>query len=475
MKMKNLFKYALAIMVVFPMFTACDGDFDEVNTNPNDPVEISEDLQLGYIERTLLNQVYDYFASGECAATWPQHISKPIYNDADRYFPRLSALNAFWNTMYASVIADADEMNRLAGEAGNRAVQGAALTLKAIALQTLTDAFGDIPASEANQGDQGNFTPKYDAQRDVYVQIFDMLDAAIAHLNSGAGSIDGGQDLIYGGDTAKWLKFATSIKFRAMMRVSDTDLFDASAIQAMANSGNLITTTADNAFIAFETENAPNANPYYGIVLNGREAEWCMGEALVDHMLAAGDPRLAVYANPNANGDYVGKPAGYINPGLSGYGAGAVSEIGDFYMQYDTPLYFINAAQVNLLLAEAALLHGVSGDPQSFFMDGINASLVQNGLSAGTFTPIYNGYQSIAEQLWVSTYMQGYETWAEWRRTDIPNDLDLAVDPQPGVGSIPTRYTYTNDELSLNGANVGAATANQGGDELTTKVWWDQN
>jgi len=474
--MKNIFKpFFLLTVLGLSIFISCDSDFEETNTDPDEPTQISVDLQLGYIERSLINELYDIFAAGECASTWPQHISKPIYNDADRYFPRLGSINAFWNTLYLNVIAEADEMYLLGGEAGNQSVQGAALTLKAIALQTLTDTFGDIPSSEANLAIEGNYTPKYDSQQEVYSQIFALLDEAIAKFNTGQGTISPDQDLIYGGNVSMWIKFATSVKFRALMRVSDTPLFSTEELQSLVNSGNLITTTTENAFIQFSSETLPNTNPFYDITLNGREAEWCMGKALVDHMISENDPRLPVYANTNDAGEYVGKPAGFINPGLNGYGAGAVSQIGDAYMASDAPLYFITAAQVNLLLAEAAEIHSIGGNAEKNFLSGVAASLEQNGIDPESYTPAYNGYQSIAEQLWVSTFLQGYETWAEWRRSDIPANLELAIDPQPGVNSIPTRYTYPNDEVSLNATNVDEAVANQGEDALTTKIWWDKN
>lgn len=475
--MKNIYN-SFAFLFTLSLGLAligCDRDFEEINTDPDEPTVISVDLQLGFIERALINELYDIFTAGECASTWPQHISKPIYNDADRYFPRLGAINTFWNTLYLNVISEADEMYLLAEEANNQAVQGTALTLKAIALQTLTDAFGNIPASEANLATNGNYNPKYDTQQEVYTQIFELLDEAIAKFKSSEGAINSDQDLIYGGDVSKWVKFATSVKFRALMRVSETSLFSTAELQSLIDSGDLITNSSDNAFIQFSSITAPNINPHYGTVLNGREAEWCMGEALVDFMLAENDPRLAVYANPNDANEYRGKPAGYINPGLNGYGAGTVSEIGDAFMAADAPLYFITAAQVNLLLAEVAEVHGMGGDPEAYFNAGVAASLEQNGLDPASYTPAYNGYQSIAEQLWVGTFLQGYETWAEWRRSDIPSNLTLAVDPQPGVNSIPTRYTYTNDEVALNGSNVSEAVADQGSDALTTKVWWDVN
>ncbi|EKF54508.1 hypothetical protein I215_12258 [Galbibacter marinus] len=475
--MKKIFKTLpfMAILGGMIFATSCDSDFEEINTDPDRPTVISEDLQLGAIERTLINRRYDYFLANEAASNWVQHTSQPVYNDADRYFPRTGSIDNLWIDLYINVIADADEMYRLAEEAGNPAIQGTALTLKAVAYQTLTDVFGNIPFSEANKGlSDGNYNPKYDSQRDVYAGIFELLDEAIAKFNAG-GTINSDQDLIYGGNISKWIKFATSVKFRAMMRVSDTDLFSASAIQSMIASGNLITSVTDNAFISYTGESSPNINPVYGIALNSRQEEWCVGESLVEFMKAESDPRLEVYAEPNPDGEYIGKPAGYLNPETSGFPRAYVSNIGDHYMASDAELYFINAVQVNLLIAEAIERFGASGDAATYFQAGIDASLEQNGLEPGDYTPTYNGLQSIGEQLWVGTFMQGYESYAEWRRTDIPANLPLAIDPQPGVGSIPTRFTYPNDEVALNGENVEAAIAEQGEDKLTTKIWWDKN
>ncbi|WP_188462801.1 SusD/RagB family nutrient-binding outer membrane lipoprotein [Bizionia arctica] len=472
MKKYNKISLLLSMFLVLG-FTSCDKDFEEINTDPNKPTTIIVDLELGFIQRTLVNEINNYFLTGEAADAWVQHLSKPVYNDADRYFPRVGSINNLWVALYTSVVNEAQDMYELADEADNNAVKGVSLVLQAIAFQTLADAYGDIPVSEANQGGANPF-PAYDTQASAYSQILGMLTNADALLD-GSGTISAGQDLMYGGDISKWKKLAASVKFRAMMRISETAQFDSSVLQDLASSGNLIVTNDNNAFISYTTENAPNTNPFYGIVQGGRSGEWCMGEQLVNQMLSDSDPRLTVYANVNDDGIYRGKPAGYINPGLSGYAPGTVSEIGDAYMAAEAPVYILAASQINLLLAEAVDKGWVTGNAGSFFQAGIDESLMMNGLPAGSYVPFYGGYTSIAEQLWISTYMQGIEAWNEWRRSDIPSTLPLAVDPAPGVNSIPVRYTYPTSEQSVNAANLAAAIANQGPDLLTTKVDWDKN
>jgi hypothetical protein len=62
----------------------------------------------------------------------------------------------------------------------------------------MTDIWGDIPYSEANQGTD-NFTPKYDRQQDVYNGLFADLTAANDMMAPGGGGY-GSADPIYAGD-----------------------------------------------------------------------------------------------------------------------------------------------------------------------------------------------------------------------------------------------------------------------------------
>ena len=48
----------------------------------------------------------------------------------------------------------------------------------------MTERLGDIPMSEAVKGEEGNFTPKYDTQKDVYTNCLKLLDAvSYTHLD----------------------------------------------------------------------------------------------------------------------------------------------------------------------------------------------------------------------------------------------------------------------------------------------------
>ena len=88
----------------------------------------------------------------------------------------------------------------------------------------LSDMYGSVPYSEANQGIEGIYYPKYDKQRDVYADCLKELEEATAALS--AANPDEGfayADVIYHGDVAKWKKWGYSLMLRLAMRVSNVD------------------------------------------------------------------------------------------------------------------------------------------------------------------------------------------------------------------------------------------------------------
>ena len=473
---KIKFLLALVILGQALTFTSCDGDFEETNTDPNNPVSVPAELLLAGITRSAGDRIQDIFLAGEAGSCWAQHLGKPVYNDNELYVPRQASIETLWSVLYSSVIKDAVTMEELAAEEGNSNLQGVALVMQAYAYQLLTDTFGDIPMTEASQGESGIITPVYDdSETVVYPAIISMLTEASTLLN-GTGTIDASQDLIYGGDYTKWKLFANSLKFRALMRASSGGYDAASQLQALVNAGEMFASNADEAKMAYLAA-SPNANPYFeGLVDGGRVNEWCLGEELVNYMIATADPRLPVYAqevggNGSGNG-YVGKPAGIQAIGDSFYGdSNNVSLIGEKYLEAEEPAYFMSFAQLNFLMAEAAEKGYIGGSAADYFSAGIAASCSSNGVAnvSISYSGGQAGLQQIAEQSWVALYLQGFEAWTEYRRTGFPV-LPLAIDAQES--SIPSRLNYPIAQQSVNGVNYSAAVADQGPDVLTTPLWW---
>ncbi len=456
----------------------CDEGFEELNTNPNDPITVPSGLLIADVVFTTGNSLYSTFVGGDMGSCWAQHWGKVQYNDEERYIPREGVIETtVWKSLYEDVVSDSRTMQLLAEAEGNANMQGVALVMQAYGYSLLTDMFGNIPFSDAIKASEGNFTPAYDSQEAVYTGILAMLDQADQLLAEDGGTINNLSDILYHGDWSKWEKFANSLKFRCLMRISGKK--DVSAdLKALMNR-NMFTSNDDEAKLVYLSAN-PSANPLYETIVFGTRGEHKMNSKLVDMLAETNDPRLEVYAQPNADGEYRGKPAGIEDLPNDTYNYDNVSAIGTFYLQPETPAYFVAYSELLFLMAEAANRGLIDGTPSDLYEQAIAASFAANDLSAADAATYLaqgsvaysaaNGLRQIGEQKWIALFCQGVEAWTEWRRTGFP-----ALQPalEGAISEIPSRYTYPSIEQSVNKAAYEAAVAAQGANLLTTKVWWD--
>lgn len=474
---KILLMTAVAIGLTFS--AGCDQGFEELNTNPNDPTTVPSGLLIADVVFNAGNTLYSTFVGGDMGSCWAQHWGKVQYNDEERYVPRENVIETLiWKVYYEDVISDARTMQLIAETEENKNVQGVGLVMQAYGYSVLTDMFGNIPFTDAIKASEGNFTPTYDSQEVVYNGILAMLDQADELLSADGGTINASSDILYGGDWSKWEKFANSLKFRCLMRISgkrdvSNDLKDLVANRSMFAS------RADEAKLVYLGAD-PSANPLYETIVFGNRGEHKLNERLVKMLDDLNDPRLPVYAQPNTDGDYRGKPAGIEDVPNDAYNYENVSAVGLYYLQATAPAYFVSYSELLFLMAEAAQRGLISGNAADYYNMGIAASFEANGLSASqaaTYTAqgtvVYSaskGLQQIAEQNWMGLFCQGVEAWTEWRRTGYPA-LQPAIEGL--ISEIPSRYTYPAIEQSVNKAAYEAAVAAQGPNSLTTKIWWD--
>src|SRR6185312_3901254 len=82
----------------------------------------------------------------------------------------------------------------------------------------LTDTYGDIPYSQSNLGrDSLLFEPRFDAQKDIYADIFQKLEQANLMLDSNKAIVASG-DPVYNGNVGRWRKFGNSLYLRLLLR-----------------------------------------------------------------------------------------------------------------------------------------------------------------------------------------------------------------------------------------------------------------
>ena len=314
-----------------------------------------------------------------------------------------------------------------AGGEGIANTLGVAQIFEAYAYMLLVDYANNVPYTEANQPEDFP-NPNADSGKSVYDAQLELLDAAIANLNSG-GLVNPATDLYFGEfDPANWVAVANTLKLRAFVNLRLTEPARASAgINAIVNSGNYINNASKDLQFAYSNVQDPaeSRHPFFTNGYGAGGAASYMSNNFLD-LLNAGDdqppfiengtidPRTRYYlfrqdANPPSGsnlpcaGDnnyfycYVGNrywgrdhtdDAGIPNDGFKRttfgiYPGGGAFDRDEFVqaraaentLEGAGVAPMLQASQVNFLLAESALTIGTSGNPANLLADGIRISL----------------------------------------------------------------------------------------------------
>ena len=318
----------------------------------------------------------------------------------------------------------------------------------------MTDRWGPVPYTEALKGSE-NYTPAYTSQEAIYTDLFKELKESVAQVDNGAGPAG---DIFLEGDMDAWKKFANTQRMIMALRLSKVNPALGKTEFAAAFAAGVIGSNADNMLYRFVAGDPNNFNPWYNNYSISLRNDYAVSKTLDDYMDPLGDPRLKVYAEVLPSGNVVGLRYG-SNQATNI--PNAYSRIGEYFRGQGAPAAVFTYAQVLFSLAEAAHLTWIPGGEAAalkYYNDAIKASWEQYGVyNAATYatfianpTIVYtpaDAVQKIITQKWVHLYLNGYESWAEWRRTGYPV-LTPAADFLSSQRAIPRRQAYgTNEAL----------------------------
>jgi len=157
----------------------------------------------------------------------------------------------------------------------------------------------------------------------------------------------------------------------------------------------------------------------------------------------------------------------------------------------DAPAFFVTLSQTKLLVAEAAFRGWTTGNVSQLYEEGVRAHMDQMEqydpsakipsasqdayISANPFNT-GEALEQINTQYWISSFLNGSEVWANFRRSDFPA---LVPNPYPAAdpavkGGFIHRLTYPSREASVNKDNFNAAVAHMGPNNLATRIFWDK-
>ncbi len=523
-------KKILIILMTFLVIASCT-KLEDLNKDIKNPEAVPGVTLFSNAQKALADQIASTNVNLNVFKLWAQYWTETTYTDEANYdiINRTIADNA-WREWYRDVLMDFKEARLVIGattyateqeelEAANQLV--IIDIMEVFVYERMVTLWGNVPYTEAL--DIENITPAYDDAFTIYKDLLTRIDRDITALDESNGSF-GSADLVYHGDVTAWKMFANTLKLKMGTVLSDVD---ASLATTTINAamGGAFTSNADNAEFVYQS-NTPNTNPLYvDLTLSGRQ-DFIGTTIITDHMNPLTDPRLLsyysaldfVYATDddgnnidteiegegkmilifkdiddndslvNVELPYMALAADDLSfkYNLGGvYGASnpytGYSHVADAIAEDPTfPCLLLSYVEVEFYLAEAAARGFTNGAPEDHYTAGITASFEYWGATGidgylanpdvAYETAAGDWKQKIATQAWIAFYNNGYLGWTERRRLDFPV---LPDPPDMEIASQPVRFTYPVFEQTLNNDNYYEAAGAIGGDDMTTKLFFD--
>jgi hypothetical protein len=426
MKIENIYKKGILVVITLLITTACGKDFLNVNVDPNNPSSASLELVLPGIQ-----------AAG---AFWTSRTLQERASVYSRQYTNLtgSTYNVVGSDtgndfagLFSAVLKESDVLAVQATEEGRFGYLGIAKVMKAYFYSVAVDMFGDVPYTEALSGETIQ-SPKYDDGRSIYDELLTLLDDANIDLQT---AIDNGEsaigtDLVYGNTSSastqftNWMRAANTLKLKLYINLRLVDApIATSGINALIVDNLFIDANSNNFQFLYGTGVAApeNRHPIYQREYAGAASKnFYMDNYFMYKMHSKSDPRLAYYifrqgrfadldfdttpcssrtdcaywdllfADPSADGligrDH-GDPSGI--PGDGGlratfgvYPIGGTFDNGSGGDQTQGAgaggagiIPWITSSMRAFMLAEAVLTLGVTGDAKALMSEGIAESM----------------------------------------------------------------------------------------------------
>ena len=457
------------LFLIFISFTSCK-KFLDVNTTPNNPTAVPPNtilptttIGMGFANSNDLDRATSALAQ-HIAGVGNQTAAYDVYN-LDGNFDNQ------WNgEIYGINLSDLQILIDQYSET-SPAYSGIAKLEMAYLFSIATDIWGEVPYSQAAQGLK--FTnPRFDKQEDIYqgnsalgiTSLFDLVKSGLADLAKTSNVfVPGSDDIVYKGDRTKWARMGNTLLLKFAIQISNKNpALATSTIASVITGNNYINSNALDFEVPFAAP-VGNQNALYTFNNLNRTGDQMLSTRLLNLEKSLNDTvRLAkFFTKPNGvftsfdNGATGAAPALATRSKYNTYLTGTSGE---------APIRLLTYAQVKFILAESALILGTTGVANTFYQEGITASMQKVGMTAAEISNYFTTNPTVVTlsgtteqqraqiitQKYISWIGNGIEAYNDYRRTGYP-PLTLVNNAQgdnPNV--IPTRLPYTITELSSN-------------------------
>lgn len=519
-KINIIKKMAILFCLGFTLLYGCNKRLDKLVTDPNNPSlddpAVAQGAASALFSAAISNGLMKSFEFQRAQALYGdlygQHFATSIgYFATDRYDINEAWLNAGLQTFYPRDLGSLVSIIKSQYATDNQ--KNIARIWKVFLFHRYVDYYGDLPYFNVLDITKPEV---YDTQKDIYYDFFKELKEAAAALDLSNKQSYDAKDVIYGtftNETLAWKKFANTLRLRLALRVSKKDPTKAKLEAEDAIANGVFTDNADNAFAKVNAtlKNALNEITGFGEFRMSATSESILG--------GFKDPRLKEYFSPAIGGTGVNAPYVGVYNGIQN-GANEFSSpenksdnnsnVGPRFSKANeasNARIVLTYSETCFLISEAALNGWTvgNGTSQDWYNKGIEASMKQFGITdasaitayqnnivdsaskpAGTTrritdltlkfstTPLEQREQ-IGIQKWIAIYPDGFEVWAEFRRTGYPKlyaPLNYVPTSTVPIGQFIQRIPYTGYLKSLNPSEVAKAETRMGGNGQNVKLWF---
>ncbi|MEI9947284.1 MAG: SusD/RagB family nutrient-binding outer membrane lipoprotein [Chitinophagaceae bacterium] len=479
-------RYILIIAMFIVAFTSCK-KFIDVNTNPNDPVDVPAKLLL--TNTTIGTAWISGSYLGRAAAVLMQYNAglSGDPNDIDVYQMDDKFDNAWNFEIYTTIPNLRIIINKTQAE--SPAYAGIAKLQMAYIFSVATDLWGDVPYSQA--GFATEFPqPRFDKQEDIYQGngdikgLLDLVKEGVADLSKPSTTKPTTDDIVYAGNLDKWKRMGNTLLLKLAIQISTRNPTLAKSTISDVITGNTFINDNSLDYEVPFANSTSNQNPYFQYDIVYRPDEEMASLRFINMMKLLNDTvRLNKYYT-KPNGVFTGYDNGnnVVAPTLANRSRYNTYVVGSLVSPATAavPVRIITNYQRAFILAEAAVILGTAGDANALYQEGIKASMKKTGMTDAEINTYFatnpaivtlagttaQKQQQIITQKYIASVGNALEAYNDFRRTGYPalTVSQFAAGDDPN--SIPKRYPYISTEAQRN--------PNQPNPRIRTnvKVWW---
>ena len=508
----QLIQTGLVLAALSFFAAACSEDkMDEINKDTSVSTDVTAkfiipDIELRTAQNIVGGDFNTYFGSYvEYWAGTHNQLFKAEKRDAEVRVA--STYNNNWGTIYENirnakiVVAKCADDNEGA-DGGNTMARGIGEIMLAYNLAVATDVYGDTPYTQV--GDYNTYPyPEADTQESIYDAVFQLLEDGIKDVQAGGNTV-GQYDFIYGGNAAKWVKFANGLKARYTLRLlnrSSNKNADLAKVIEYANAS--FTSAAEQASMQYD---GSNQNPMFDFEWSRDGISSCT--SMYAKLMAREDPRAErVYFGSSSWGHY---SAADVEEDLAPTGD---PEECQYVYAYDVfafaevaPVHYLSYHEVLFIKAEAQARLGKTAEAKETLKAAVEAAFAnfEVNVDGAMNSPSINAYGGLEplesdpldaaaadayfdskvaplfdadplKETMIQKYIglwgangEAVETYADIRRLKAEGkDVYGLVNP----GKFPLRAPYGQDDVVAN-PNITKIYTDAGNYVFSEPVWW---